>query len=444
MNRILTILLACCLVCMGNAQTKPKIAIFDPTAVSVSLGGGTKDAIRELISSTVVNSKRYTVLERALLEKILQEQAFSHSSMVNDKDAVVIGKLAGAEKVLASVLSSSSSSEKLLFTVKLLNLETANVEYQQFCYANDIEDLFKKIPPTVLNLFDSEIGTYEGERKNGLPHGNGVMTYKNGDVYEGTWVNGARQGFGTIKKKNGDFYEGDWLNDQKHGDGFYCGDGFRSIIHINTLYSKLKLTTGIESYKGEWKYDKPSGKGILRYRNGCKFEGEFIKEKPVSGVLIFPNGDEYRGEFDIYNGILGVTADGHTGVMLYANGNKFDGTFYYGYFIPAGELYTCSESFGKIGIMTYANGDRYEGSFLEKERNANVGTMYYNNGDVYKGCWKNDKRNGKGVMKWSDGTIYDGEWQDDMMHGYGKMIFPKGSVKKGCWSYGIKQHKCKR
>lgn len=438
MNRILTILLACCLVCIGNAQTKPKIAIFDPMAVSVSLGSGTKDAIRELISSTVVNTKRYMVLERALLEKILHEQAFSHSSMVNDKDAVAIGKLAGAEKVLASVLS-SSSSDKLLFTVKLLNLETANVEYQQFCYANDIEDLFKKIPPTVLNLFDSEIGTYEGERKNGLPHGQGVMTYKNGDIYNGTWENGVRQGFGLFMKKNGDYYEGDWLNGQKHGNGFYYGNGFCRTFRYSSLYSDLKLTTGIESYKGEWKYDDPSGKGILRYRNGCEFEGEFIKGKPVSGVLIFPNGDEYRGEFDIYNGILGVTADGHTGVMLYANGNKFDGTFYYGYFIPAGELYTCSKSFGKIGIMTYANGDRYEGSFLEKERNANVGTMYYNNGDVYKGCWKNDKKEGKGVMRYSNGSVYEGEWKEDMMHGKGTMTSPKGVQRKGYWHYGTKK-----
>ncbi len=148
MNRILTLLLTCCLVCIGNAQTKPKIAIFDPTAVSVSLGSGAKDAIRELISSTVVNSKRYTVLERAMLEKILQEQAFSNSNMVNDKDAVAIGKLAGAEKVLVSVLS-SSSGKLLLFTVKLLNLETSDVEYQQLCYANNMEDLFGKIESTV-------------------------------------------------------------------------------------------------------------------------------------------------------------------------------------------------------------------------------------------------------------------------------------------------------
>lgn len=454
MNRILTILLACCLVCIGNAQTKPKIAIFDPTVVSMSLGSGTKDAIRELISSTVVNSKRYTVLERAMLEKILQEQAFSNSSMVNDKDAVAIGKLAGAEKVLVSVLS--SASEKFLFTVKLLNLETSDVEYQQFCYASSIEDLLKKIEPTLSKLFDCEIKLYEGERKDGRPHGYGIMEYRYKGyggkdakwVYRGDWFNGLRQGKG-IMESDGEIYDGDWFNDKEHGNGF------------------KRYRNGNE-YNGEWKYGTKSGKGVLVYQDGERFEGEFLNGKPsygtlkytngnqfegkfkdgspLLGVLKFPNGDIYQGDFsNCYGGQPG-SSKGNVGVMTYANGNKFEGRFFYGPFVRGGAYNFYYQS----GIMYYINGDRYEGRILKGKRCSyqdeghSAATMYYSNGDIYKGSWEDAKREGHGVMKWRDGSVYDGNWEDDMMHGYGKMISSKGRVKKGYWSYGIKQHKRKR
>jgi len=33
----------------------------------------------------------------------------------------------------------------------------------------------------------------------GLPHGNGKMTFKDGDTYEGEYMNGERYGQGTLK-----------------------------------------------------------------------------------------------------------------------------------------------------------------------------------------------------------------------------------------------------
>lgn len=411
MNRILTILLACCFFCVGNAQTKPKIAIFDPTAVSVSLGSGTKDAIRELISSTVVNSKRYTVLERAMLEKILQEQAFSNSGMVDDKEAVALGKFAGATKVLVSVLTSSSG--KILFTVKLLDMATSDVEYQQFYYANSIGDLLENIEPTVLKLLDMEVGTYEGERKNGLPHGQGVMKYKNGGVYRGAWVNGVRQGWG-IMDWGRERYEGNWFNDKEHGNGFY------------------RYYDGRE-YQGEWKGGKQSGKGVLKYKNGNRFEGEFVNGEPAKGQLIYPNGDRYEGDFNTGNGSFsiryGYDHSGHNGIMKYANGNRLKGRFFWDGIA--------------IGVMDYTNGGRYEGRLVNGKRDDSGykgAIMYYPNGETYKGKWVEDKRSGYGVMKWRDGSVYDGEWKDDMMHGHGRMISPKGRERTGKWLYGVKQH----
>lgn len=40
--------------------------------------------------------------------------------------------------------------------------------------------------------------------------------------------------------------------------------------------------------------------------------------------------------------------------------------------------------------------------------------MNYSNGDVYEGEWRDDMRNGKGVMDHSDGTRCEGDWVNDL------------------------------
>ena len=53
-------------------------------------------------------------------------------------------------------------------------------------------------------------GTYTGEFKDGLIHGQGKMVYQNGDVYEGTWKESVRHGQGTLTKANGEVLSGLW------------------------------------------------------------------------------------------------------------------------------------------------------------------------------------------------------------------------------------------
>ncbi len=57
-----------------------------------------------------------------------------------------------------------------------------------------------------------EVVVYTGEWKDGEMHGEGKMTYEDGDVYEGQWKNNKMHGKGEYKYKNGDVYEGDWKN----------------------------------------------------------------------------------------------------------------------------------------------------------------------------------------------------------------------------------------
>ena len=49
------------------------------------------------------------------------------------------------------------------------------------------------------------------------------------------------------------------------------------------------------------------------------------------------------------------------------------------------------------------------------------GVMNWSNGDKYDGHWKNNKRDGKGIMIYhATNEKYDGYWKDDKRNGEGK------------------------
>lgn len=63
---------------------------------------------------------------------------------------------------------------------------------------------------------------YDGEWKDGRPHGFGTMhNPRFGLTYEGQWKNGKRHGTGTLTGISG-FWKGEWENDlQKDTEWFY-------------------------------------------------------------------------------------------------------------------------------------------------------------------------------------------------------------------------------
>ena len=62
---------------------------------------------------------------------------------------------------------------------------------------------------------------YEGEQKNGVPHGFGKLTNAHDEVYEGEFQNGEFHGFGKLTKPCGEVYEGNWKQGVISGQGKY-------------------------------------------------------------------------------------------------------------------------------------------------------------------------------------------------------------------------------
>lgn len=120
---------------------------------------------------------------------------------------------------------------------------------------------------------------YEGQWKNGNPHGHGLFIDLDGNVFEGEWQNGQMHGKGMCVTPDGEKYEGDFQNGTMHGNGIFTyPDG--------------------EKYEGQWQNGLMHGKGLTTWPNGQKYEGDYVEgEKHGCGVFTWQNGDKYDGQW---------------------------------------------------------------------------------------------------------------------------------------------------
>jgi len=320
-----------------------------------------------------------------------------------------------------------------------------------------VRDVLKRLNASKLSEeVQLEQGIYRGARnKDKVPHGYGIMKYKNGNNYEGPWVNGMKEGVGgkfkhalgftyegsfvkdkkdghgTLIMKNGDRYEGQYIDDHKQGKGRfilagglgeYEGDyelGKMTGIGIFTyadgskyegefLNHKIhgrgrRLYADKSVYKGGWAHGKKHGKGAMTFCEKSKYNGDWVDDNMEGkGTVTFKNGDKYTGDFK-YNKMQGY------GNYTYMNEARYDGEYILG---------------KKWGSGKYTFKDKkqyYYGEWVNNKMHGR-GVRYYNNDSVYDGDFVENKRHGQGRMEFTEGKLmYQGEWRDDVMHGTGKV-----------------------
>ena len=183
-------------------------------------------------------------------------------------------------------------SKYLKYKKKYLNLKKTNggawgeIFFDQ-CIEGDCENGYGKVIGGKYANYES----YEGEFKNGKPHGKGTFILRdapyNNDEYKGEFkilklgfaTSVSTEGQGTLNMSNGDKYEGAFKNNNIHGQG--------TLIYKNG-----------DKYTGEFKRGKRSGQGTLIYKNGDKYEGEFKSNKiHGKGKMTNSDGSVYEGEW---------------------------------------------------------------------------------------------------------------------------------------------------
>ncbi|KAK8838725.1 hypothetical protein M9Y10_032764 [Tritrichomonas musculus] len=162
------------------------------------------------------------------------------------------------------------------------------------------------------------------------------------------------------------------------------------------------------------------GRAIYNYPNSFfKYKGEWKngKKEGQGRFYIGPNS-YYEGEF--VNGEI-------TG-----NGSRYfeNGSYYFGDF-QKGE-------FNGRGVFTdVVTGEEYEGEWKDNRRNGE-GVLQFSDGSKYIGHFLNHKRDGQGQYTDKEGNHYIGEWKNNMIEGEGQMTYANGDIYMGEFKKGLR------
>ena len=135
-------------------ETKLRVAVFDPSSSGTNVDEGAQMAVRELISAAFVNTGKYIMVERSLLDKVMKELAFSNTGVVDDSQATEIGKLAGANKVVLSVVTLVGGRNML--SIKTIDVQTATIDLQKTKVVHS-NDLLESVEPMTLEMLGEEL-----------------------------------------------------------------------------------------------------------------------------------------------------------------------------------------------------------------------------------------------------------------------------------------------
>ena len=249
-------------------------------------------------------------------------------------------------------------------------------------------------------------------------------------------------------------------------------------VPTSQLVSKLDGHTGSgrhvykdgSKYTGSYLDGKRHGRGVLRFKNGGYYEGEWAKDCYEGTGRYVSAGGVYEGMFrggelcgrgvfrwangDVYDGEWAANAADGVGAKTYADGRVEEGRWKADKFLGCPELEEQYETFTGFGRKRWGDGSAYVGEWLSGKRHGQ-GIFTFSSGDVYEGRWAMDKFEGhgkytskegtyegnnhagswcgKGEFRWLDGRVYRGEFRDSAFNGHGKIVYPDGTVRKGKW-----------
>lgn len=153
LKQIITLLQLCFAVTLAVSAQDKKVAVFDPAGdVSSSI----KDIVREEVSAALVNIAGYTVLERSLISKVLEENKFQTSGLVDDSQISEMGMRMGANYVFVISISSLGVSNYYI-SCKMIEVTTARIDKQKTARtilgSNEIVDVVRRL---MREMFSSE------------------------------------------------------------------------------------------------------------------------------------------------------------------------------------------------------------------------------------------------------------------------------------------------
>ncbi len=136
---LLSFLLVPVMVCGGETPERERIAVLDFAPSNVP--EGIAASVTDMLSTELVNTHLFEVIERMQVKKILNEQGLQKTGITESETAVEIGKMLNIKRVVIGNVGKLGQS--LVVTMKLVSVEKANILIAEKEVAKNEDDLVR-------------------------------------------------------------------------------------------------------------------------------------------------------------------------------------------------------------------------------------------------------------------------------------------------------------
>jgi len=106
----------------AGKSSKPVMAVLDFEGYD-KLRGKTELSMADMLATALVKENRFDLVERTKIEKVIEEQSFGLSGLVDESSAAKVGELLGAEFLVSGVITSATRKDVDKFGYMLVQIE---------------------------------------------------------------------------------------------------------------------------------------------------------------------------------------------------------------------------------------------------------------------------------------------------------------------------------
>ncbi|CAD5214461.1 unnamed protein product [Bursaphelenchus xylophilus] len=281
----------------------------------------------------------------------------------------------------------------------------------------------------------------------------GRLEFDDGRYYIGALNDLKPHGLGVMYNANdqeiyaGEFYKGDETTGVKTFPDGAIFEGHLQTTNPHKGLGVQKSAHNCVNYYGEYSRNDEVTNGILRIRNSrCKYSGSIMNNLPHGfGYLTYDCFNLYTGEF--VNGKRHGIGQLMTTTYGRATRNRRSrSSASLNAFLDDSED-ELAEDVELVGCSSFRSGftldlrsreDRDKLMDEELEEDGGFCVLRSTSDfidpratEIYVGEWKDDKRNGYGMVTRNNGSSYQGQWKDNKRHGYGITTYADKHVELG-------------
>lgn len=141
------------------AEVKPTIAVLDFESVGSEEHLG--KAVSEIMRTELIGTRKFRVVERSQINKTLSEQQLQKSGIVDEKSAVQIGKLLGADSIIIGSVVKIGTAYTI--NSRMIDVKTGEATLGKNVTGNDLNLLTNMSRSLIDNLFST--GRKEADQK---------------------------------------------------------------------------------------------------------------------------------------------------------------------------------------------------------------------------------------------------------------------------------------